>query len=303
MINSTSIADLDVSDVLFAGSLFNILNAEPSSDGTLHKYPKLVTAPTVNFRDPGVGAANTPPVRELVEASLKYLDASAKEDAAIADAYKDGHEAYMAKASLLNLRAGYSTAEKQFFYGKQGAATGLPGLVELEPFQFANSSRVIDGGASGNVESVWVIRTGEDDLSAVYNKAQPLEIGDVVETMVSTYKEGKIDGEVLGYAAKCATWVGIQIGSLLSAVRIANLDPAGGDAEDKIEDALDMFAEDRQATHVIMSRKMRGNIRRGRTGFSSSGRASKPLEIGDVPIQISEALVTETALPSASPTP
>jgi hypothetical protein len=281
--------------------MFQMLFAQESSNGTVHSFVVETGAPTVGFRPVNTGHANAAGTSTRYNIDLKVLDATAQEDAALADAYKDGPEMFMAKRALRNLAAGFSAAEKQFIYGTDNDADGFVGLAEAAAYLFQDSEKVIDGGGSGSaVQSAWIIRTGEDDLSVVYNGDTPMTIDDIVPVLLNQYSDGNAVAQFPGYMTKVLTWLALQIGSKHSVCRVANLDLTGTNFEDKIQDGLATFPSDRPATHIVVSRAGRRAIQNGRTSYNALGiPAQLPTEIDGVPIVISEALVAETAIENA----
>lgn len=298
LINDRSLADFEVSDAILAGTMFQMLHSQESSNGTVHKYPRETVTPVVGFRDPNTSANNTPGTYVNETLDLKVLDATASEDMAVADAWKHGHEAFMAKRGLRNLQVGFHTAEKQYIYGTNNDADGFTGLVEADGLNELSDEKVVDAGGAGNdVEDIWIIRTGEEDVSTIVNGENPLSIGEIVIQQLNEYSGGNAIGQYTGYVAPIMTWLGLQIGSKHSVVRVANVDVTSNSIEDAVSDGIALFPSGMEPDFIFCSRRARNGIKKNRTATTTSGRkAEVPVDIDDIPLHISEAIVGGAAL-------
>jgi len=298
--NDVSLRDYGIAEMIFAGSMFNALFAEESSNGTMHKYERQIQAPVVGFRKMEEPTSSSPGKDEEVAIELEMLDATVTADQGRADSHKRGKAAYMAKRSARYLKSAVNHSEKQLIYGKTGNdSKGFTGLVEHDLYKYRDSEKVIDAGGSGNnVQSIWIVRTAEDAVSALYNGDKPFSIGCIKETMSLAYDENDVViGEFPAYMTKILSWLGLKVGSKHDVVRIANIDPTSANIEDFIQQGLDEFPEDHAPNYMFGSRRLRGAIRRARQSYNPAGTpASKIEEIDDIPFMISEALTSETAL-------
>ena len=226
-INDQNLADIDVSDLLDRAPFMGALFAQPSSNGTDHKYVKEITAPVVGFRAPNEGRDLSKSGDELVTVSLKILDATNGCDVAIADAYKrGGPEAYVARENLRHLRAAFFHAEKQFINGTGNEADGFQGFTDV--FSTLVLDNVIDAGGSADLErtSVYLVRTGEDACSAVFN--DDAEGGIQMKDTVVTPLIDATGKTFPAYYTPITGWIGLQIGALLDVARIANIGKTAG---------------------------------------------------------------------------
>jgi hypothetical protein len=82
-INDQNVADVEISDLLRDAPVLAAMPAVEASNGTLHKYNKLTTEPTVGFRSLNDGRDHDYTVRTTVTETLQILDASFDMDAAI----------------------------------------------------------------------------------------------------------------------------------------------------------------------------------------------------------------------------
>lgn len=297
--NDRSLAELDVSDIIFAGSMLSVLHAQPSSNGTVHKYYKQVTAPVIGFRKANAPKTSQPGVKEQVSIDLEFLEATVEEDVKIARGYIHGEEAFMAKRGLENLTEAFHHAEVQFIYGTGNDADGFVGMAEATGYTALADEKVIGGGGTGtDVESIWIVRTGEDDLSAVSNGEESLEIGEIYRQQLNAYDvSDNVIGTFSGLVAEIHSHFGLQLGSIHSLVRIANVDTTSNTVEDLVQDGLELFPSTKQPTHIFLSRRARRAISRGRQKTATENRrVPRAMDVDEIPLVISEALGPETAI-------
>ena len=294
-INDKSSADWEANDLVLAGGMLGILHTQASSNGTVHQYQKVTGAPVVGFRQVGSGSDNAPGTSELITQKLYILDATAREDKAAADIYRHGAGAFMERRVMQNLRSGLHVAENQFFYGTASDADGFKGLFENDSLNALADEKVFSSGGAGQVEDIILIRTGEDELSLIANEDNPFDWGDgelIEETIYDATNR-----PLPGYTAILQSWIGLQFGSKHSVVRMANVDVNDANLEDKIQDALGLFPNDREATHIVMSKAARRGVQKSRTTFNATGApAPIPTSVDGVPIQVSQALVPAAAI-------
>jgi hypothetical protein len=305
--NDRSLADLEVSDVILAGSMFAKLHAQPSSNGKSHTYAKTIAAPVIGFRAANGPIANERGQKQRVTVDLEILEPTTSEDKALADININGAAYHMSMLVRENLASAFHTVERQFIYGTGNDALGFTGMAEAAGYTNSDDDQVVNGGsAAARLQSVWVVRTGENDLSAIYNGANggnSIEFGTVFEQLITTYDgNGDPNGEQMGYVAPCVTWLGMQLGSKHSLVRVCNLDPTDttGENERKIRKAISKFPSGKVPTDIFMSREMRLSITEGRqTRATENQQVPLATTIDLVPVAISEGLIDETALTPA----
>ena len=302
IIGDVSLADLNVADTILAGSMFMMLHAQSSSNGILHEYEKEVDAPVVGFRNPNESNRGTPGVDELVNVRLKVLEATVEADKALAKGYparKGGSSAYMAKKGARKLAAAFHSAERQLIYGTGNDADGFVGLAEAPILAALGQEKVVDAGGTGNdLESVYVLRSDEDNVSTIYNGDSGFDFGDMYETRLNEVDAaGAVLGTYAGLVTTILSWIGLQIGSKHSVVRVANIDPAGNDVEGFIQDAIALFPGDRMATDIFASRRIRRAVQRGRQNTATENdRVGLVTAIDGLPVYTSEGLLPEVAI-------
>jgi len=291
VINDQNLADIDVSDLLDDAPLLRTLAADTASNGTSHKYTKETAAPVVGFRDVNNGRENTKSTDTLVTVTLEILDASFACDKALADVYKHGVEAYIAREARRHLRAAYFAAENQFLYGVGADSNGFAGMADNAGLDAIADAMVINGGSAvGSINSsVWAIRTTGDmgHVTAISGQDGNIEIG---ETIVQ--RLAGATGWYPGYYTPITTWLGLQIGSAKSVGRLCNLDAGSNKlADTDMSDLLELFPSHAQPTHFVMSRRSRAQLQASRTATNATGApAPRPTEYEGIPIITTEAI-------------
>lgn len=295
-VNDANNSPIEVTDLTQRAPLLAALAAEPSSNGTSHKYLKETGAPTVGFRAVNAGREFSKSTDTQVTIDLKILDASFRVDKALADAYMGGPSAFVGREALRHLRAAFSLAERQVVNGD--AAAGFDGLIDA--LATTGNPMVTLAAASGDsLTSIWLVRTNEEgrDCTVVMANDMTIEIG---ETVVLD----AVDGSGLHYPAyytPISGWMGLQIGSAQSVARIANVATGASGTkatDDLIARGLELFPEDRQPNLIVMNKAALFDLRESRTATSPTGNpAPIPNEVFGIPIiTTASCLTSETAV-------
>lgn len=301
-LNDQNLADVDgITDILNDAPFINQVFADVASNGTDHKYLKETTAAGAGFRDPYDGVANAHSVDTLVTINLKILDASFDVDSAIASEFKNGFEAFMAREANRHLRSAFSLAEKQLFYGSGNDADGFDGLADAASVEFKDSAMVVDATGASDVSDVWAVRS----------------VGSMTDVMVITGNDGRIDMLPWYYQMKAGSstgtynavvqpiqgWLGLQLGSIWSVGRIANVADADGKrlTDSLISKLLAKAPAGRPFTHLVMSRRSQQMLQDSRTATNPTGSpAPFPTEAFGVPIITTDSIPDDaTALAAA----
>src|SRR4051812_13803185 len=96
-INDKNAVDFGVSDLFDDAPFLKAMAATVASNGTLHKYVKETATAGVGFRAVNAGLDNVHSSDTLMTVTLKILDGSFAVDMSLADSYKGGPEAYIAR--------------------------------------------------------------------------------------------------------------------------------------------------------------------------------------------------------------
>ena len=295
-INDMNLADLEITDLLDDAPLLAALAADVASNGTDHKYLKETGAPVVGFRAANDGRENKASADTLVTINLKILDASFLCDKALADAYRKGAEAYLAREARRHMKAAFFHAEKQLILGTGtgGDSGGFTGLVNATTIDAVADTMVVNaGGDTANAcTTVFAIRTNDmgTDCTIITGNDGKLDMGDTVVQRVA----GATTGHYPAYFTPISGWLGMQIGSAYSVGRIVNLDFDHTLDDDMISNLLSKFPAGRQPNLLVMNRTARKWLQQSRTATNATGApAPFPTEAFGVPIVTTDA-ITDT---------
>tara|TARA_R110002073_G_scaffold20209_5_gene72814 strand:- start:17767 stop:18699 length:933 start_codon:yes stop_codon:yes gene_type:complete len=298
-INSNDVDDHDITDLLNDAPFIRALVADTASNGTSHKYTKESSAPVVGFRAANAGRAHSKSGDTLVTIDLKILDASVTVDKAIADAYtKGGPDALMAREGKRHLRAAFAAAEAQLLYGVGAAdAGGFVGLADATTLDHTTDAQVVDATGATACSSVYAIRSIDElsDVALITGNDGSITVGE-------RFDHFAIDGDgkkFPAYGQAIEGWLALQIGSIHSVARLANLDATTkGLNDDLLSDLLSLAPSSRPFTMLVMNRRSLKQLQQSRTATNASGAAAPfPTEAFNVPIIVTDAVSSaETAL-------
>lgn len=301
-INDRNIADYEMTDLLDQAPLLARLNATIASNGTSHKYLKETGAPVVGFRAENAGREHDSSIDTLVTITLKILDASHTIDQALADAYKGGAEALLKRESGRHLKAAFSGAEKQIFYGTGSDAGGFAGLADNAGLNGTGDTMVVNAGGSTALTSIYVIHTRPDETAAalVIGQSGNISIG---ESVVQRVTDGS-NKYYPAYFTPITAWLGMQIGSAYDVARICNVgtDTGKGATDALIYDALSLLPAyvlaEKNNILICMNRRSCKQLRASRTATNATGApAPFPTEVDGYPVIVTDSLLnSETAV-------
>jgi len=286
--NDLNLANIDVTDLLEEAPLLQVINAVTASNGTQHKYEKVTIAPGTAFRDPNTGIVNTAGKRTLVSIDLKLMDAGFDRDKAIAMGYKSGSEAYMAKEAIASLKTAFSNAEKQLINGTDADSDGNNGFADTLG---DIGDKVISAGGiiADKQTSVYMVRSGDDDVSAVMGNEGDITMSEMFDNFLVT-----ADTTGAGYDTfrmSILAWMGVQMGSVESAVRVANLDTVATLTDDILATALLKFPSGKAPSYIVMNRQSLGQLQNSRTATNPTGTpAPFPVEAFGIPIIATDSI-------------
>lgn len=290
-INDMNLADLDITDLLQDAPLLAALAADVASNGTEHKYLKETGAPVVGFRAANDGRENKASADTLVTITLKILDASFSVDKALADAYRKGPEAYLAREGKRHLKAAFAAAELQLVNGVSADSAGFVGMLAATTIDAVADAMVVNaGGDTANAcTTVIALRTSDDgnDVTVITGNDGEMKMGDSVVTRLTG-----ATGFYPGYFTPISGWLGLQIGSAQSIGRIANLDFDHTLDDDMISDLISRFPTTRKPNLLVMNRRGLKQLQQSRTATNQTGApAPFPTESFNVPIVPTDAIL------------
>ncbi len=297
LFNAFDVSDADVSDLRQDAVLVPRMPAEPSSNGTVHKYVKRVTAPTVGWRSVNAGRFMSKSGDQTVTANLTCLDFSWDVDAALIDgaARRGGPEAIIAREGLAHVGAALFAYETQLINGTiNGDAAGFSGFANA--LSALTNKMVVDaggdaGGVGGNTSgntSLYAIRLGRNDCTAVFNGDQTIELSPSVMTK-------NLDGSSKSYGAwftEGHAWLGLQVGGAYSIGRIANIDEDHPLTDDLVATLLSRFPAGRRPNLLVCNPAGQELLRQSRTATNPTGTpAPLPEDVFGIPLAITDAVL------------
>ena len=306
-LNDANLADINPSDLLLDAPLVAAIAAVPASQGgTTHKYLKETGATTVQFRALNTGIQNTASEDTLVTVDLKFLDGTFHRDVQLADAYKDGVGAYMARETQRAIRAMFQGLERNILRGTGGVTgTGFTGFPDNSLVNATGDAMVVNAGGSGG-RSVWLLRSAPEEVALIAGNDGRIDFQfdpDHTQLIQSVASPTALDvRSYLAYVAKLYGWFGMQYGSIYGLGRICNLDGSEGAllTDDLIAQAIAKFPSTRPPTHIVMDRELRRQLQNSRTAVNPTGApAPFPTEAFGVPIVATDQLKTDESTVTA----
>jgi len=297
-INDQNLSDVEgISDLLQGAQIMNALVGDTSSNGTQHKYLKQTAAATVGFREINNGLIHGHSEDTPVSVDLKFLDASFHVDSAYADEFKMGRDAWLAREANRAIAQAFTVAEAQIINGVANLADGFTGLVDAATINALADPTVIAGGGTTDLSSVYLIRSTSDlrDVVVIVGNEGNISVGDTYQQMIPGADEGLYNA----YVTAIGAWLALQVGSIHSLGRVANLDAStNGLDDDLISQAIETFPSATPPTMLCMNRRSNGQLQRSRTATNPTGAAAPfPDSAFGIPIVLSDGITNaETIL-------
>lgn len=267
--------------------------------------------PAVSFRNANEGVDVNTSVHENRNIECFIFTPRVECDAAVADKYEDGPDAYMALEASAVMESSMQFLSGQFYYGNTGTlakdkggpndAKGFPGLI-----QSVNSDMVVDAGGTtaDTASSVWLVKFGPKDVQWVYGANGELALSPVrTETLYVSNKP------LTGYVQEIKVYPGVQVGSKNSIARIKKLtaDSGKGLTDDLIAEAISRFPAGWAPDLILCSRRSRKQLQlsRSATIYSIAGTkpgpgagklTNVPTDWNGLPIEVTDAILDTEAL-------
>jgi hypothetical protein len=189
---------------------------------------------------------------------------------------------------------------QQFYYGSDhgGAATGFPGLVEV----YDADNRCVDAGGTteSTCSSIWFVKRGIQDVSLVIGQNGSLQVDPVrVQKMPAPDFDPDHPAFLTMYIQEMLAWIGLQVGSVNSCVRIKKVTEDAGHTltDDLLAEAIMKFPVGWKPDVCFMTRRSLTQLRQSRTAVNPTG-APAPFPdstLDGVPIKLTDAILnTET---------
>ena len=298
-INDMNLSDVDgITDLLLEAPVINAMVADFSSNGTQHKYLKETKAPVVGFRVINDGRETDHSQDTMVSIDLQILDCSFHVDQAYADEYKRGRDAWIMREGSRHLRSGFAKAEQQLFYGTSadGDANGFDGIADV--LNALDGPMVIGAGGTTALTSVYAIRTRDTDAMIITGNEGTISMGTTYQQMMAGATTGKFNA----YVTPIYAYMGMQVGSVHSLARLANIDAGSNSLEDgDLANLLSLFPAGKGPDFFAMTRRSRYQLQASRTATNATGApAPFPTEAFGVPIIVTDQISNdETVVPAS----
>lgn len=270
-------------------------------------YPTLtrVSYPGVGFRVANAGVATTKSefVRKLVQAYI--FGGRVEADKAVAMAYEDGMEAYEMMEAVGTMRQALIDLGRQIWYGTSFDADGFPGIKAALPYTagIADGSVINATGSTANTaSSVYAVKFGLQDCTLVGGNGRVPELSEFRDETIYDGDDLPLPGRV----ADLVGWIGLQIGSVNSVRRIANLTAESGKGltDSLLAQLLNSFPAGHIPDAIFMSRRSRLQLQisRSAVGQVASGTGGAPAFAGlpdnydGIPIIATDSILNTDAI-------
>jgi hypothetical protein len=290
-LNDKNLADFEYSELVQPTALFRALPWYPASNGTVHKFTVIKSAPGAAFRDLNSGVANAAGQSLTRSLNLKILDASFFRDVAAVSGAQAAD--YLEKEAMRSLTAAFATSEYQLIKGSDNDGDGFDGLQDLASLYDGNSVNVAGSGGT----RVYMMIMGEADVCGILGKDGEFSYSDpVVQRILTDVSTGA------GYNAwnvDITGWVGMQVGGKYSVAFAYNIDGTSGKVvdDDLLGEIYSLFPSDRApfVNGILMSRTGLYQLQQSRTATNPTGSpapfpASWNAAGRDIPILVSDAV-------------
>lgn len=284
-----------IEEVLTAAPEVSVFPFKPIK-GTSYPTVTRVSYPNVGFRlaNAGVTAGKSEFARKLVQAFI--LGGRVEADKAVAMAHDEGMEAYEMIEALGTMRQTMIELGSQIWYGASVDDKGFPGIKAALPYTagLADGSVINAGGSTANTaSSVYAVKFGPQDVTLVGGNNEVPKLGDFRDETIYDGDDNPLPGRV----ADLVGWVGLQIGSINSVRRIANLtaDSGKGLTNDLLADLIGSFPVGFKPDAIFLSRRSRTQLRKD---SQTPERPTVPLptEYDGIPIYATDSILDTDAI-------
>ena len=251
--------------------------------------------PVVPFRNANEGAAAVKSTYEerLVETFI--MSARTEVDQAVARAYEDGPEAWIAMEGAGVTQAAGITVASQIYYGRGagGDAKGFPGLISV----YDSTNLMVDAGGStpGTGSSVWAIKLGPQACQLVVGDNGNMTLSDVREETIYDANQNPLDGYVQTLLAR----IGLQVGNRYAVGRIKKLteDSGKGLTDARLSQLWNKFPIGHKPDVFMMSRRSLGQLQQSRTATNATGaEAPYPDSWQGIPLVATDSILDTESL-------
>jgi hypothetical protein len=277
--------------------------------GTSFKTVSRDTYPGVGFRAANGGVPYTKSTFLNRTHECYILSGNIRVDVAVARAYEDGEDAFMAIEAGGVMKQSLIDVGQQFFYGLAADAKGFPGLLAFHTaFSAELTARgiapiVLDaGGTTADTgSSVYGVKFGDTGLQFIFGQGTSFELGDWFHQMVN---DGNAGQDYLANVASLNAWIGLQAANPYCIGRLKDntADSGKGVTDAKLAELLSLYPVGYKPDRWFMTRRSAFQLQASRSATSNtSGGAGQPLapiptESNGIPITITDSLTNTEAL-------
>lgn len=259
--------------------------------------------PTAQFRNANQGTpwSKSSFENRLVECFI--IDSQVAADKALADVWEPGGAAaYQMIESAGVLEATHRRVAKSIYYGNSAAAVaaglgdakGFPGLIDA----YDNVGHYVDATGSTALTSVWAVKLGIKDVHLIEGGNTSIDI--MPEWRLETVYDAD-NNAFTAYVNSLMGWIGMQVGSVNSVVRIKNIgtDTNKGMTDSLGQQALELFPSGVAPDFFIMNRRSRRQLQGSRTPTANNpfnaNQIPLPTDIEGIPLLITDAISNNEA--------
>lgn len=267
--------------------------------GTSYKTLVRTGYPTAQFRNANEGVPRSKSTFENRTVECYIVDSQIAADKAIADAWEPGGAAaYQMIEAQGVTEATMRLLAKQFYYGNSaaaiaaglGSAKGYPGFLDC----YDETDHEVDATGTTALTSVWAVKLGIKDVHVITGGNTTLDI--LPEWRVQSLQV-EDNTAFTAYVNSLMGWIGLQVGSLHSLVRIKKIgtDTGKGMTDALGQSAIEKFPSGVLPDYFIMNRRSRRQLHTSRTAIAATGgilpqSVPLPTDIEGIPIIVTDAL-------------
>jgi hypothetical protein len=269
--------------------------------GTSYKTLVRTGFPTVRFRGANEGSARSKSTFEQRNTECFIIDSQVAADKMLADAWEPGGAAaYQMIEAQGTTEGALRTVARQIYYGNSAAAVtaglgdakGFPGFIDA----YDETDHQVDATGSTAKTSVWAVKLGVKDVHLIGGGNKTLDFA-MDEWRIQTVQlEDNL--AFTAYVNQLNGWIGMQVGSVHSLVRIKNIgtDVGKGMTDSLGQQAIEKFPSGVAPDYFIMNRRSRRQLHDSRTSIAGTGGGilpgaiPLPTSIEGIPIIVTDAL-------------
>lgn len=256
--------------------------------GTSYKTLVRTGYPTAQFRSANEGTPRSKSSFENRVVETYIIDSQVGADKAVADAWEPGGApAYQMIEAAGVLEGVHRRIAKSIYYGNSpasvtaglGDAKGFPGFIDCYDNTAAHE---IDATGSTAKTSVWAVKLGIKDVHMIEGGNSTLSL--LPEWRIQSLLDSN-NNPFTAYVNSLMGWLGMQVGSVNSLIRIKNIgtDTGKGFTDALGQAALELFPTGVFPDYFICNRRSRRQLTQSR----------QPLATGALPTNVIVPLATE----------